>query len=97
MNEHCKRCGIEAELLEHPYDPLLMICFDCRLGLIANWEEPKNPDKEKLIAFANAIFKFKNDSIPSLAFGSPAQPFLAKAEIGIDKIVKTLIKEAKEL
>lgn len=59
--------------------------------------EKLRPDKEKLIAFANAIFKFKNDSIPSLTFGSPAQPILAKAEMAIDKVVKTLIKEAKEL
>ena len=97
MNEHCKRCGIEAELLEHPYDPLKMVCFDCRLELIANWEEPHETEKEKLIAFANAIFKFKNDSIPSLTFGSPAEPILAKAEMAIDKVVKTLIKEAREL
>ena len=55
------------------------------------------PEKEKLIAFGNAIFKFKNDSIPTLPFGSPAYPILAKAEMAIDKIVKTLIKEAKEL
>ena len=55
------------------------------------------PDKEKLIAFANAIFKFKNDSIPDLTFGSPAYSILAKADMAIDKIVKTLIKEAKEL
>ena len=54
-------------------------------------------DKEELVAFCNAIFKFKNDSIPILTFGSPAHPILAKAEMAIDKIVKTLIKEAKEL
>ena len=37
---HCQLCDTEAELLEHPYAPLLMVCFDCRMGLIANWEEP---------------------------------------------------------
>ena len=40
MIERCKRCDTEAELLEHPYDPLLMVCFGCRMELIANWEEP---------------------------------------------------------
>ena len=60
-------------------------------------QEALRPEKEKLIAFANAIFKFKNDSIPSLAFGSPAYPILAKADMAIDKVVKTLLKEAKEL
>ena len=47
MIERCKRCGNEAELLEHPYDPMLMVCFDCRMELIANWEEPHIEKKEK--------------------------------------------------
>ena len=55
------------------------------------------PEKEKLIAFANALFRFKNDATPNLPFGSLAYPIFAKAEMAIDKIVKTLIKEAKEL
>ena len=40
MIERCPLCDTEAELLEHPYDPLKSVCFDCRIWLIANWEEP---------------------------------------------------------
>ena len=47
MTEHCDLCGIEAELLEHPYDPLKMVCFECRMELIANWEEPVEEKKKE--------------------------------------------------
>jgi hypothetical protein len=63
----------------------------------AERQEALAPDKDKLFTFANRLFKFKNDIIPTLPFGSPAVAALAKAELAIDKAIKTLIKEAKEL
>ena len=55
------------------------------------------PDKEKLMAFAEALLKAKNDLVPALKFGSPAYPILAECEINIDKAVKTLVEKTKEL
>ena len=60
-------------------------------------QEALKPDKEKLVAFAEAIFKYKNDIIPDLPFKSAAYPLLAEAEIAIEEATKKLIKKAKEL
>ena len=55
MIERCPLCDTEAELLEHPYDPLKSVCFDCRIWLIANWEEPVEVI-ENLSNLGDAIF-----------------------------------------
>ena len=60
-------------------------------------QEALKPDKEKLVVFAEAIFKYKNDIIPDLPFKSAAYPLLAEAEIAIEEATKKLIKKAEEL
>ena len=60
-------------------------------------DERQRKIKEKLVAFAEAIFKYKNDIIPDLPFKSAAYPLLAEAEIAIEEATKRLIKKAKEL
>jgi hypothetical protein len=48
MPDICSRCGEEVEqLFEHPYKPDELVCLDCRWCLIANFEEPNDPLRER--------------------------------------------------
>ena len=58
--------------------------------------EALRPDKKKLLDFAAALMKAKNDLIPELTFGSPLYPLLRDCEVAIDRTIKILIKRVKE-
>ena len=42
MPDICSNCNEEVDqLYDHPYDPDKFVCWDCRIELIANFDEPE--------------------------------------------------------
>ena len=40
MTGNCEICSVWENLLEHPWKPGVYVCFDCRIELLTQFEEP---------------------------------------------------------